>query len=305
VHRPETTKAERVLGIGLPDPVLTSKAEIKTQSRAAKWLRALGAKSSTGRTKGKNEPLSAGSDGASGSPQGLIESPTIKNEPRARMPRLDELDSDSDDDDDDAGSNASSPWEKSTISSFGGGDTPRAEDGPSPGSEFSFEGRIGPDSTDAVQPTNGDHLAPDVSFDLQSPTSQLPPASHALMPNGRSSPRLGTASPRVSRAFSKRSSFLPGPAFDLVNQDEEAPPVPSVPTHLRRSYDKTLHVYAVQSLREYEQTVQVRIQSCLVPSRLLLTLCIRSTTTISPMHSSMAASPPCRACRSTVRVCAV
>ena len=79
--------------------------------------------------------------------------------------------------------------------------------------------------------------------------------------------------------------------------------MPSVPKHLRRSYDKTLHVYAVQSLREYEQTVQVRIEGCLISSRLLLTLCIRSTTTISQTRSLMVASPPCRACRSTVRVC--
>nr|CDI56946.1 uncharacterized protein BN887_01347 [Melanopsichium pennsylvanicum 4] len=67
--------------------------------------------------------------------------------------------------------------------------------------------------------------------------------------------------------------MLPGPASELVaglmeGEEEEVPPVPELPSSeqfglglsgmngSQEVYDETLHIYAVQSFREYEQTVQ-------------------------------------------------
>ena len=86
-------------------------------------------------------------------------------------------------------------------------------------------------------------LSQDTAFDLQNSTTQL------------TSIGSKTQSPRLSKAFSKRSSILPGPASELMNlSGAEQPPVPDLP--LSHVYEEALHVYAVQSLREYEQTVQ-------------------------------------------------
>lgn len=93
----------------------------------------------------------------------------------------------------------------------------------------------------------------DTVFDLQSTHMQLPTPGHV------------PGSPRISRAFSRRASILPSAASDLVaGAAEGLPPVPGIPLqHLELSleagasvYDDSLHVYAVSSLREYEQTVQ-------------------------------------------------
>lgn len=93
----------------------------------------------------------------------------------------------------------------------------------------------------------------DTVFDLQSTHVQLPTPGHV------------PGSPRISRAFSRRASILPSAASDLVaNAPDELPAVPGIPLqHLDFSlqegasvYDDSLHVYAVSSLREYEQTVQ-------------------------------------------------
>ncbi|PWY99891.1 hypothetical protein BCV70DRAFT_176825 [Testicularia cyperi] len=105
-------------------------------------------------------------------------------------------------------------------------------------------------------------IAKDTVFDLQS-------SPHAHLPTPGRTPQ----SPRISRAFSRRASMLPGAASELVaglaeGEEGELPPVPDVPAqHLglgltnvsgdrAELYDEALHVYAVQSLREYEQTVQ-------------------------------------------------
>lgn len=244
IHRPEaipsTSKAERVLGIGMPDPVLAPKGQSKNQSRAAKWLRALGAKG----TKGKGVGVKNGSGGLV--PPIGVDNPLINNEPRRKVstasdfPDIDEFD----------GSLPSEP--SSPISSDPPpGDGPPAEGG---SYEFQFEGRPVADSTDQIEPGSAD-TSIDTSFDLQSPTSALPPSGGQ---GGSVSPRTSAISPRVSRAFSKRSSILPGPAIDILGGEPE-PPVPPLPAHLRKptGYEKSLHVYAVQSLREYEQTVQV------------------------------------------------
>ncbi|PWN41554.1 hypothetical protein IE81DRAFT_324413 [Ceraceosorus guamensis] len=255
VEASNTAKAERILGIGMPDPILAPKGEPKAQSRAAKWLRALGGKSSVRTSKNKGgfatSPLPA-----------VLESPTITNEPRNRTPRFDELDflgEEDEDDEDDASSTGSGAIDKNVLGnkSVGLDDDlalTSAVNNKS-GSEFSFQARPMQDSTDRTQPaSSGGNIAPDMSFDLQSPTSPHPPPGASLL-NGRASPRHGTSSPRVSRAFSRRSSILPGPALDLVAQDDQ-PPVPPIPEHLRQGYAKSLHIYAIQSLREYEQTVQ-------------------------------------------------
>ncbi|KAJ9476292.1 hypothetical protein PHBOTO_006403, partial [Pseudozyma hubeiensis] len=115
-------------------------------------------------------------------------------------------------------------------------------------------------------PTHDAGVAADTMFDLQSGHAQQPPT-----------PGRTPMSPRISKAFSRRASMLPGPASELVAEAEaeQVPPVPDLPTeHMglglsgvngssaagaagaAEVYDDTLHIYAVQSLREYEQTVQ-------------------------------------------------
>lgn len=242
IHRPESasvTKAERVLGIGMPDPVLAPKGEQKVQSRAAKWLRALGGKGSKGKAYGGG---TVGS-GAAASPFASMDSPLISNEPRRRkMIPLDELDLDDLDSDSDASDEGDSGFQ-SGSSKF---DTSESRSNVNDPSLDSAK----PVDTEPIEANHGDNIAMDASFDLQSPTSPFPPSA-----SGVTAGRSSAASPRVSRAFSKRSSILPGPAYDLVGDDE--PPVPAIPAHLRHGYDKSLHIYAIQSLREYEQTVQV------------------------------------------------
>ncbi len=105
-------------------------------------------------------------------------------------------------------------------------------------------------------------IAKDTVFDLQSTHAHHPPT-----------PGRTPQSPRISKAFSRRASMLPGPASELVasmleGADDEVPPVPDLPldqlglglsgmgASRLEVYDETLHIYAVQSLREYEQTVQ-------------------------------------------------
>ena len=115
-----------------------------------------------------------------------------------------------------------------------------------------------------LTPTHDAGIAKDTVFDLQSTHAHHPPT-----------PGRTPQSPRVSKAFSRRASMLPGPASELVaslmdGEEDEVPPVPDLPSeHLglglsgmnggsssAEVYDETLHIYAVQSLREYEQTVQ-------------------------------------------------
>ncbi|SPO26055.1 uncharacterized protein UTRI_02329 [Ustilago trichophora] len=114
-----------------------------------------------------------------------------------------------------------------------------------------------------LTPTHDAGIAKDTVFDLQSAHAHHPPT-----------PGRTPQSPRVSKAFSRRASMLPGPASELVaslmeGEGEEVPPVPDLPLdqvglglsgmingNSIEVYDETLHIYAVQSLREYEQTVQ-------------------------------------------------
>ncbi|KAE8216792.1 hypothetical protein CF327_g1, partial [Tilletia walkeri] len=228
VHRPETmSKAERILGIGLPDPAMASKggADSAKQSLAAKWLRGLGAKGKKNRW--SNGKAAVGMSDA--------DNPTINNEPRKKMMSLDELDFD-DVEGDGSGTEDEAPLGGEGVNGADSVSDARAM-APAEGSAVVTDPDIG----------LGDNITPDASFDLQSAAPSL--ASGSGRPG---------ASPRVSRAFSKRSSILPGPAFDLVGEDADGdtPPVPPLPAHLQHPYDKTLHTYAVQSLTEYERTIQ-------------------------------------------------
>ncbi|KAJ1020645.1 hypothetical protein NDA16_004038 [Ustilago loliicola] len=117
-----------------------------------------------------------------------------------------------------------------------------------------------------LSPTHDAGIAKDTVFDLQSTHAHHPPT-----------PGRTPQSPRISKAFSRRASMLPGPASELVASmmegEEEVPPVPDLPagtlglglsgmnggaagSNSADVYDEMLHIYAVQSLREYEQTVQ-------------------------------------------------
>uniref|UniRef100_V5GM60 Uncharacterized protein n=2 Tax=Kalmanozyma brasiliensis (strain GHG001) TaxID=1365824 RepID=V5GM60_KALBG len=109
-----------------------------------------------------------------------------------------------------------------------------------------------------LSPTHDAGIAKDTVFDLQNTHAQLPTP-------GRTPP-----SPRISRAFSRRASILPAHASELVAglDAEPVPPMPDLPAeHFGlgltgvhadsvESYSESLHIYAVQGLREYEQTVQ-------------------------------------------------
>lgn len=298
------TKAERVLGIGLPDPALSTKGENKAQSRAAKWLRALGGK---GASKGgkQSEDFRGGGGTAynSGSPKLEFNGPYLGDSPRLhgsesqrRMPKLDETDLFSDEDDDDT--------DDSVPSEDGGVSTPKAEGN----FEFSFQAHDGHQeqqnrlglSSGEVSPRHkgsfaqlqddqdkslNDHISPKLSFDLQSHASSLPPqtdaSSNGLGPNGLLPVPTNHGQGRVSRAFSRRESILPGPAYNLVSHESESEEddaskaghsaedldPSSFFTYQRNlkkkqqaekvdPYSQNLHIYAVQSLREYEQTVQ-------------------------------------------------
>jgi hypothetical protein len=217
---PTSSKAERVLGIGMPDPFLasTNKGEAKAQSRAAKWLRALGGKGN--KTTAKRSPTAKSLRGDARF-DGQLTAASARSS--GSLTAMMEESSSDDDSDDDITLARTISSEQST--------------------------KLGDARANMGSPITADHIASDAAFDLQSPTAISPHLS--TMSSRRS------ASPRVSRAFSKRSSLVPGPALDLVI-DEDQPPVPSVPAHLRPAYyDRSQHVYAVQSLREYETTVQV------------------------------------------------
>ncbi|PWN33711.1 uncharacterized protein FA14DRAFT_173478 [Meira miltonrushii] len=298
VHKMETsssavTKAERVLGIGMPDPVLSSKAENKAQSRAAKWLRALGGKGSAKGGKG------AAGMGGSGHQKMSSEMPKILNQPRNTLPRLDEIDIFSDDDEADGENDMNRSG--FTARSDDGDVTPRAEDG----LEFHFEPKAGHkdvstahsngvpsapiDSDTSALPAANEHINSEMSFDLQNPMPGV-----GGLPDGTTG--NDPSQQRISRAFSRRRSLLPGPAYSLVHGGESESEADNMtergeddqfsmsgkssldegtvrsretPTSgftaeknrtsvfvIGQPYDRTLHIYAVQSLREYEQTVQ-------------------------------------------------
>lgn len=298
VHKMETsptavTKAERVLGIGMPDPVLSNKAENKAQSRAAKWLRALGGKSSSKNNKG-------GVGWGGGAQRNLInDTPRIFNQPRKTLPRLDEIDIFSDEDGTEAES-GSNRIDFTSKESEDGDTTPRAEDGlefhfePKPGHKDTPNGVANEASGTAIEndtaalPAANEHINSEMSFDLQNP---LPGVGG--LPDGATG--NDPSQQRISRAFSRRRSLLPGPAYSLVHGESESEsdnatergeedeltmsgkssleegtvrsretPTSALLNEKNRSsifvigqpYDRTLHIYAVQSLREYEQTVQ-------------------------------------------------
>ncbi|CAO1632688.1 unnamed protein product [Sympodiomycopsis kandeliae] len=271
------TKAERVLGIGMPDPVLTAKhSEPKAQSRAAKWLRALGGKSGS-----KSKHAANGSvDMALLSPP-TLDSPNISNRPRFKPRPFDfDFDDDDDDNDDDGDDVVNGDGHDSdddvapvgtaatgTRNTAGGKkssatQSPRADKRRSRKDskyEFDFESRRQRDQEEAANasPRHGnvghhnDHITPDATFDLQSPHSPSTEA-HILPP--AASRNSATASPHISRAFSKRGSMLPGPAHELVENESNSPKQGQdmkIATNTE-GYPESLQVYATQGLREWE-----------------------------------------------------
>lgn len=282
------TKAERVLGIGYPDPALSTKGQNKSQSRAAKWLRALGGK---GASKGGKR------GGGAGPMPYLASSPSIESsslgatgygESHRRLGKMDELDLFSDEDD--LGDDDSYPGDDD-----GGDSTPKAEGQ----FEFSFDAQSGHGDASPLQKKSAalapmeqdkslnDHISPKLSFDLQNPSSAAPPppssgAEDGNSINGKLSLSANHGPDRISRAFSKRQSILPGPAFNLVHHQSESEDDDASKEEMgdaadlvsnnsfanQRSlgsrqqaqksdpYSQSLHIYAIQSLREYEQTVQ-------------------------------------------------
>ncbi len=213
-------KADQVLGYSEDDGMIPSaKGDTKASSRAAKWLRALGGKGAKA-TAGSMKLRTGKSKGAIRSSEDEMIPPV----PRSNGNLLGLLDDSSEDDSDDA--------EEPSFAQSRQDDSDVRASSSSGGSGGAGGG-------------GGDHIATDAAFDLQSPTSATPSLSSRR-----------TSSPRISRAFSKRSSLVPGPALDLVVDDDQ-PPVPSLPAHLQPAfYARSQHVYAIHSLREYEQTVQ-------------------------------------------------
>ena len=130
-------------------------------------------------------------------------------------------------------------------------------------SRASSHSAASPGANAVLSLTHDAGIAKDTVFDLQSTHAHRPPT-----------PGRTPQSPRVSKAFARRASMLPGPASELVaglaeGEDDDVPPVPDLPIDQfglglsgmvngngAEVYDETLHIYAVQSLREYEQTVQ-------------------------------------------------
>lgn len=265
---PTMTKAERVLGIGMPDPLLVAKqaSEPKTQSRAAKWLRALGGKGGarnkhggSGRNSSSSGSGSGGGssvDSALASPP-MLDSPNISNRPRfQRKPYASDFDfddgdqDDDDDDDDEAGGDGDDGDEDdgmATKSAAANGRAPRPIKKESE-YEFDFEPRG----------HHNDHITPDATFDLQTPPSPITGTSRGSTGSG--------SSPHISRALSRRTSILPGPAAELVEggggddsdqrgADRHAASkaaIAATKTNSTEGYAPSLHIYATQGLREWE-----------------------------------------------------
>lgn len=226
------TKAERVLGIGVPDPMLTGQKAssgdafeggLKGRSRAAKWLRVLGGK--TNKKDTTQQAFLHPSD-----------HPTISNRPRfQQMPPVSELDFDSDDED-------------TGDDGEGGGDEADVGDDVSPADSRQAATSAVPAPTQGIDPSlHGDHISADTTFDLQS--------LHSMGAGmGR---HHGAVSPRVSRALSKRTSILPGPAYELVEHEGSDGPSSSqsalaTQQRTREAYPRALHIYATHGLREWE-----------------------------------------------------
>lgn len=334
MHKEDTsptsaTKAERILGIGAPDPALAGpgslRGENKAQSRAAKWLRVLG-----GNKGGKLQRRLDGSPAQLqiGSPLVGLSDTSSEGLPGNASHTYSEQEVDPLQSSDlglESGINAKVGSTRSKKEGKSEDDEVnslrRALEGYELDASFKRDGErtatSGQGSAEsnttlkAMSPTNdptappGEHLSKDVSFDLQNAPAMLPPlgfsgAEAGAFIDGNTSWAAPHSPQRVSRAFSRRRSMLPGPAMDLVAHavDDESgshhdveesdakgadagADSPSIGHEdgalgllgsngaaSKRStdailtsrsgvaYDRNLHIYAVQSLREYEQTVQ-------------------------------------------------
>ncbi|KAN0064525.1 hypothetical protein ACQY0O_002153 [Thecaphora frezii] len=238
---PTKSKAERLLGLAATESA--RKSEEKPQSKAKNWLRAL-----------RGSKSSKSSAAANGSDPSAVQG-------RSKMTPVDEV-ADGEDD----ASTSLSPTSLSNSPKFLDSDSLSDAStldggiglfgmGPAKLAPFEFEisgkedkGSDGQANRVAPMPVGHDAgIASDATFDLQNSMPQPP------TPGSRSSMH----SPRVSKAFSRRSSMLPGPASELMGlNDLELPPLPAIPKQIMPAYEESLHIYAVQSLREYEQTVQ-------------------------------------------------
>ncbi|PWN25634.1 hypothetical protein BDZ90DRAFT_234070 [Jaminaea rosea] len=270
------TKAERVLGIGVPDPILANNkgrsasggrrfvsseedsfggngvrvAGGKGQSRAAKWLRALGGK---GGKKGGGSSMDSPSGSSTSSFGGSYDSPQISNRPRFKqMASLSEMDfSDDDDEEGEMGDEDDNDDDDADLDSP---DIP-----PNPQAHNAVLDPSAPASgSSGIDPTlHGDNIAMDTTFDLQSGQSVVPATGAAPSSTLGAGGSATSSPPRMPRAFSKRTSILPGPAYDLVEHDEEQrgkiqADQAKVMTAQRNGYAQSQHVYATQGLREWE-----------------------------------------------------
>lgn len=280
------TKAERVLGIGLPDPVLGRKLgtsfhsssidssgssgnSMRSRSRAAKWLRALSGSKKQDKTM-ETSLAEFRPSGISGKASKLLgEQATVSNRPRLKaLAPLSELDF-SDDDEEDLGNSDEDEDVGDDESLESGSQLSPASSTDSVSVTSGSDGASGsvqqpPLGIDPL--LHGDNIAVDTTFDLQSP----PPAAN----NGGAS----THTTHATRAFSKRASILPGPAFDLVggvaSEEAEAAALPlpgsdqacstgangggreSIPWALSAGrYPQSVHIYAIQGLREWESVL--------------------------------------------------
>lgn len=305
------TKAERVLGIGLPDTGLAGKnlGGAKSKSKAAQWFRSL--------SKGGKSNSSEGKGSAGGSaPFVGVDNPTILNQPRMKPDAFSPLDLDDDDDDDEEEDEGGYNDDSSNFDDDGTGIIRRASLGSRGAqSEYEFDfaspraaataaamaesrssasgRRASVDGVTVSSPATGataaesaspdlDLIASDTIFDLQNPTLQNPPQAAVDAANAHSSgtgngvtpTRRQPSSSRMSRSFSRRTSFLPGPACDLmesadgelqdpdtsIGSEDFATAVSSAPLQQQQqqkvredtAYAERLHVYATQGLREWE-----------------------------------------------------
>lgn len=227
-------KADKILGIGMPDPALASRGEGKSQSRAAKWLRALGGKGNTklGKKGEANSTLSSDQNTTSAE-------------------ATHELDVDSDLAD---SSNDSIHGRDALGNAFSSRQTRRdltadLDTNSAPTSIVTQN----TESQNIGVTSMGENISTSMSFDLQNAT---PPMPGTEIGGTNCGSRSQTSSHRVSRAFSRRQSMLPTAAINFVHDGPESQEDAQHSLISLNSYDRKLHIYAVQSLREYEQTIQ-------------------------------------------------
>lgn len=254
-------KAEKIMGMTAVDPAKSSDSKKSSHSKTKNWLKAFRGSSKEGKN-GSNRAIQPFSPTSGKTTTTATESDDdSKTIGSARTTPRTSFESASSDTISDVSTLAGSIRGGKSKSSSSGFEFDIKEQQQAARSSSQAADSTG--SGLVLSPTHDAGIAKDTVFDLQSGHAQHPPT-----------PGRTPMSPRISRAFSRRVSMLPGPASELVAEAEgdAAPPVPDLPadhlglglsgingndtTSATEVYDETLHIYAVQSLREYEQTVQ-------------------------------------------------